>query len=69
MSAAVSPFLPKSLGSNDLNSVIRTDFMCSVKCAEATWNSNDSQGGRVHYKLTAFFFLAAVQARLRISFS
>ena len=33
----MSPLTPGSPGS-DLNPVIRTDRMCSVKCAEATWN-------------------------------
>ena len=28
---------PRSPGS-DLNPMIRTDSMCSVKCAKATWN-------------------------------
>ena len=32
-----NPFDPESLGS-DLNTVIRTGCMFSVKCAEATWN-------------------------------
>ena len=33
----MSPLTPGSPGS-DLNPVIRTDCMCSVKCAEAVWN-------------------------------
>ena len=37
MQAARSPLTPVSPGS-DLNLVIRTDCVCSVKCAEATWN-------------------------------
>ena len=32
--ARVAPGSPGS----DLNPVIRTDCMCSVKCAEAAWN-------------------------------
>ena len=31
------PLTPGSPGS-DLSPVIRTDCMCSVKCAEAAWN-------------------------------
>ena len=34
---SISPLTPGSPGS-DLNPVIRTDCMCSVKCAEAAWN-------------------------------
>ena len=34
MQAAISPLTPGSPGS-DLNPVIRTDCICSVKCAEA----------------------------------
>ena len=37
MKAAISPLTPASSGS-DLNPVISTDCMCSVKCAEAAWN-------------------------------
>ena len=37
MQAAISPLTPGSPGS-DLNPVIRTDCICSVKCAEAAWN-------------------------------
>ena len=33
----ISPLIPGSPG-RDLNTVIRTDCMCSVKCAEAVWN-------------------------------
>ena len=49
----MGPFTPGSPGS-DLNRVIRTDCMCSVKCAEAAWNY---KSGRyiVHYKLPAFY--------------
>ena len=35
--ATVSSLTPGSPG-GDSNPVIRTDFMCSVKCAEAAWN-------------------------------
>ena len=35
--AVIRPLTPGSPGS-DLNSVVRTDCMCSVKCAEATCN-------------------------------
>ena len=37
MLAAINPLTPGS-GGSDLNRVIRTDCMCSVKCAEAAWN-------------------------------
>ena len=37
MQAARSPLTPGSPGS-DLNPVIRSDCVCSVKYAEAAWN-------------------------------
>ena len=42
--AAISPLTPGSSGS-DLNPVIRTDCMCSVKCAEAS--RNNKQGSTI----------------------
>ena len=32
------PFDPRESPGSDLNPVIRTDCICSVKCAEAAWN-------------------------------
>ena len=37
MQAAIRPLTPGCPGSN-LNLVIRTNCICSVKCAEAAWN-------------------------------
>ena len=56
------PFDPEGQGS-DLNPVIRTNCMCSVKCAEAAWNSSgkwlhnwiscpSSRSKQIHEKLT-----------------
>ena len=50
--AAISTLTPGSPAS-DLNLVIRTDYMCSVKCAEAAWKIT-SQEGIMHYTLPAF---------------
>ena len=47
------PFDPGSPGS-DLNPVIRSDSMCSVKCAEAAGNYKSGSLGIVHYKSHAF---------------
>ena len=44
MQAAISPLTPGSAGS-DLNPVIRTNCICSVKCAEAAWNCNSGRHG------------------------
>ena len=41
---AISPLTPESPGS-DLNLVIRTNCMCSVKCAEAAWNYKSGRLG------------------------
>ena len=50
----IDPLTPGSPGS-DLNSRIRTNCMCSVKCAEAAWNYKS--GGIVHYNHLHLFFI------------
>ena len=53
--AAVNPLTPGSPGS-DLNPVIRTDCMYSVKCAEAVWNYKSGRHSAL--QITCIFFIS-----------